>query len=217
MVKQRLIDKEKRTFSQRFVLSYISWSIEARQAQKEMQLSCKACHVYKWLTLTHERWQETKSDYKLKRNKVLKPKSKGQKTHDQTRKSTFCWRYWNELYLGGIDLHQHVDAMAINHQGSFARWVTALHDGHLWNQSRLPCNATQTVSMSHYLFSYLTSNTVVKLDQTCHAMQDVHSAKCINIINLPWVVGSKASHWSFIAFSAFFSVLTNYCENCMNS
>ena len=40
MVKQRLIDKEKRTFSQRFVLSYISWSIEARQAQKEMQLHC---------------------------------------------------------------------------------------------------------------------------------------------------------------------------------
>ena len=50
MVKQRLIDKEKRTFSQRFVLIYISWSIEARQAQKQMQtqyfdISCLAKHV----------------------------------------------------------------------------------------------------------------------------------------------------------------------------
>ena len=50
MVKQRLIDKEKRTFSQRFVLVYISWSIEARQAQKQMQtqcfdVSCLAKHV----------------------------------------------------------------------------------------------------------------------------------------------------------------------------
>ena len=40
MVKQRLIYKEKRTFSQRFVLVYISWSIEARQAQKQMQTLC---------------------------------------------------------------------------------------------------------------------------------------------------------------------------------
>ena len=40
MVKQRLIDKEKRTFSQRFVLIYISWSIEARQAEKQIQTHC---------------------------------------------------------------------------------------------------------------------------------------------------------------------------------
>ena len=50
LAKQRLIDKEKRTFSQRFVLIYISWSIEARQAQKQMQtqcfdVSCLAKHV----------------------------------------------------------------------------------------------------------------------------------------------------------------------------
>ena len=147
-------------------------------------LSCKACHVYKWLTVSHERWQETKSDYKLKRNKVLKPKSKGQRNSwsNKDGNQPSARRYWNELYLGGIGFHRSPTSMslAINHQGSFARWVTALHDGHLWNQTRLPCNATQTVSVSHCLFSDLTSDTIVKLDQTCHAMRDTQQKASIS-------------------------------------
>ena len=72
-------------------------------------LSCKACHVYKWLTVSHERWQETKSDYKLKRNKVLKPKSKGQRNSwsNKDGNQPSARRYWNELYLGGFGFIDH--------------------------------------------------------------------------------------------------------------
>ena len=76
------------------------------------------------------------------------------------------------------------------------------------NQAAMQCN-TNCISVSLFVFGFDEwYNCEIGPNLSCNAR---HSAKGINIVNLPWdvgkCIGSKSSHRSFIAFIAFFSKL----------
>ena len=123
----------------------------------------------------------------------------------------FAGRYWNELYLGGIGFHRSPTCQC---RWQPPRKFCEVSDCVAWrspvkpNQAAMQCN-TNCISVSLFVFGFDEwYNCEIGPNLSCNAR---HSAKGINIVNLPWdvgkCIGSKSSHRSFIAFIAFFSKL----------